>query len=196
MQITDFLPFFDAVVRLMKPLVEIVAHDLESGFIYYIKGGLSKRAVGDLSLLDTGDFQKDLDKVVYPKLNFDGRIIKAISLPVGSRWLVCINSDVSVFSQMQNMSRHFLPMDQAPQPDSLFKNDWQERLHLAIHSFLEHKAWIFDQLSRSQKRHVVEHLYHQGAFQEKNAADYVAKVLNISRATVFNYLKQRKVNEY
>jgi predicted transcriptional regulator YheO len=38
----------------------------------------------------------------------------------------------------------------------------------------------------------VEALYHQGAFKGKNAAGYVAKILGIGRATVYNYLKNIK----
>ena len=35
----------------------------------------------------------------------------------------------------------------------------------------------------------------QGAFKGKSAANYVAKVLSIGRATVFNYLKELRGNE-
>lgn len=192
MTISAYIPLFDALVRLLAPLVEIVVHDRESGTIHYINGGLSKRSVGDASLLERQELEHDLDKIVYPKLNFDGRLIKSISVPLKERWLICINCDVSVFSHMQTLSQHFLPISHTHQPKSLFKSDWQERLHVAIHSFLDQNTWAFEALSRSQKRQVVQHLYEQGAFHEKNAADYVAKVLNISRATVFNYLKEGK----
>ena len=32
-----------------------------------------------------------------------------------------------------------------------------------------------------------DYLYHQQAFTEKNAADYIATVLGLGRATIFNY---------
>jgi predicted transcriptional regulator YheO len=190
MSISSYEALFNALVRLMRPLVEIVVHDLQSQAICYIEGGLSKRAVGDPSLLQADDLATELDKIVYPKLNFDGRLVKSISVPFEQRWLICINCDVSVFNHMQNLSQQFLALDQRVVPESLFVNDWQERIHLAIHGFLDHKAWGFDNLSHSQKKEIVQHLYALGAFNEKNAAEYVAKILSIGRATVFNYLKQ------
>ncbi len=39
------------------------------------------------------------------------------------------------------------------------------------------------------------YLFDIGAFHEKNAADYVANVLNMGRATIFNYLKEFRKND-
>ena len=192
MQISHYEALFSALVRLMQPLVEIVVHDLRSQTICFIEGELSRRSLGDPSLLQADELLENLDKIVYPKLNFDGRLIKSISVPLGKKWLVCINCDVSVFNHMHNLSEQFLAEQKTPMLESLFKNDWQEKLHVAIHSFLEQRSWNFNTLSHAQKKLVVQHVYALGAFQEKNAADYVAKVLKIGRSTVFNYLKHEK----
>lgn len=79
---------------------------------------------------------------------------------------------------------------QIKQPESLFKNDWQEKLHITIHDFLQKQRWNFDLLTNQQKKEMTKHLFNSGAFSEKNAADYIARVLQLGRATIFKYLKE------
>lgn len=178
------------MVLLLKPLVEIVIHDLSSGTIHYINGDLSKRKIGDPSLLEPEEFEENIDKIVYPKINFDGRLIKSISVPIHDNWLICINVDISLFNKMKDLGELLLNTQQMNPPDSLFKNDWQEKLHIGIHDFLQKNGWNFDLLTHQQKKETTKHLFDNGAFSEKNAADYIARVLQLGRATVFNYLKE------
>ena len=58
MNISQYIPLCDSIVLLMRPLIEVIIHDLVSGKIYYINGNLSKRKVGDSSLLAPGEFEK------------------------------------------------------------------------------------------------------------------------------------------
>jgi predicted transcriptional regulator YheO len=190
MKLSSYTPLCDAIVLLMEPLLEIVIHDLESDSICYISSGFSKRQVGDPSFLEGQEFEKELDKVVYSKLNFDGRLIKSISVPLEKKWLLCINCDISIFNQMKDFSERFLNHREFEKPESLFKNDWQEKLHIVIHRFLTEEHWSFNELGISQKKKLVKHLFDCGAFREKGAADYIADILNLGRATVFNYLKE------
>lgn len=189
MTFTRYIPICNALALLLKPLVEIVIHDLESERICYIAGNLSQRCIGDLSLLNLGGLESNLDQITYPKINFDGRLVKSISVPVEDNLLICINCDVSVFAQMNQLSNCLLLSTQPDMPESLFKNDWQEKLHHAIHTYLNQKGWGFDSMTQKQKKEVVYYLYQQEAFQEKNAADYIANALGLGRATIFNYLK-------
>ena len=48
----------------MQPLIEVIIHDLVSGKICYINGNLSKRKVGDSSLLALGEFEKNIDQII------------------------------------------------------------------------------------------------------------------------------------
>jgi predicted transcriptional regulator YheO len=89
---------------------------------------------------------------------------------------------------MQDLSSTLLQM--TGQPQSLFTNDWQEKLHVSIHSYLRNHNLSFDHLSQNEKKALAKHLFDLGAFHEKNAADYVAKILGLGRATVFKYLKE------
>lgn len=195
MSFLPYVPLCKAIVLLLDPLVEIVIHDLASDTICFIAGQLSKRKIGDASLLNSEELEENLEAITYPKLNFDGRLIKSISVPVNEQYLICINCDVSVFSQMQILSESFLVSQQAKIPESLFKKDWQEKLHSAIHFYLKEKQWNFNELSLKQKKDVVHYLFQKNAFTEKNAADYIANVLGLGRATIFNYLKSWRTTQ-
>lgn len=108
MLLKDLISLCDAFVLLMHPLLEIVIHDLKSDKICYVKGNLSKRKINDLSLLDHEELENDLNTIIYPKINFNGHLIKSISIPLHDQWLVCINCDISIFQQIQNLSQSFL----------------------------------------------------------------------------------------
>ena len=185
--LSSYIPICDAIVRLMDPLVEVVIHNINQNSIVYIHGKLSNRKIGDASLLDPEGLGS-IDQIVYPKVSFDGRLVKSISVILEDKYLLCINCDISIFNKMQELSSALLQM--AGQPQSLFTNDWQEKLHVSIHSFLQNHNLAFDHLSQSDKKTLAKHLFDLGAFHEKNAADYVAKVLSLGRATVFKYLKE------
>lgn len=188
MALSNYIPICDAIALLMHPLVEVVIHDVESDSIVYINSSLSSRKVGDQSLLDKEGLN-NVDQIVYPKINFDGRLVKSASVVLEDKWLLCINCDVSVFSKMHSLSQAILHNNGA-QPKPLFMNDWQEKLNISIHVYLESHNLSFDHLGNADKKNLVKHLFALGAFNEKNAADYVAKVLSLGRATVFKYLKE------
>lgn len=189
MALSTAIQVCDALVRLLHPLLEIVIHEIATDKIIYLNGCLSARKVGDASLLDKATLN-DVDEVIYPKINFDGKLIKSISVQLEDRWLLCINCDISVFSQMQQLSSVILQSMGSSQPEALFARDWQEKLHIAIHSYLQIHHLSFENLSAANKKLLVKYLLDLGAFKEKKAADYVAKILDLSRATVFKYLKE------
>ena len=187
MGLSNTIELCDAVVKLLSPLVEVVIHDISENKIVYINGLLSRRKKGDESLLDSKNLN-NLDKIVYPKINFDGKLVKSTSVLLGKQYLLCINCDVSIFSKMQDLSNTLLQMN--PQPTPLFINDWQEKLHSSIHAYLQNHNLVLDNLNQCQKKALTKHLFDLGAFNQKNAADHISKSLKLGRATVFKYLKQ------
>ena len=194
MELETYERLCDGFARLLSPLVEAVIHDLSTGKVSYLSGELSNRKAGDPSFLDTDNLENDLCQVTYPKLNFDGRLVKSISIRLDDRFLLCLNCDVSIFNQMQSLSQTILSVTQQEGPSSLFKNDWQERVHQALHQAIVKRGWSFGSLTGKQKKDVIKYLFQQGAFSEKGAADYIAQVLGMGRATVFNYLREWRDN--
>lgn len=190
-----------SIIQLMQPMVEVVIHDLKTQTISYIEGGLSKRKIGDPSLLTKIDsWDSELEDVIYHKLSHDGKLLKSTTIPIQQDGetiaLMCINYDISVFQEMQKISTLTLTKRLDDQPQSLFKNDWQERIHLALHKFLSEKDKKIEKLTFEEKKEIVQFLYQMGAFKGRNATDYVAEILGMGRATIFKYLKQMKDNTH
>lgn len=197
---TTLLPYINmakSITQLFQPLVEVVIHDLKTQTIAYIEGGLSKRKIGDPSLLEsTEDWDTALDGAIYHKLNHDGKLLKSTTIPLQNEGetiaLMCLNYDVSLFQEIQKMATMVLAKPLDDQPQSLFKNDWQERIHLALHKLLSEKGQKIHTLTFDDKKEMIQLLYQMGAFKGRKATDYVAEILGMGRATIFKYLKHVK----
>jgi predicted transcriptional regulator YheO len=190
-----------AIAKLFGTLTEVVVHDLKTQKIIFIEGSLSKRKVGDPSLLD--DELNSLDEISlapYTKLNFDGRLIKSISISISENQipiaLLCINFDISPFQDLNLIINNFLDKTVTKKPDILFKSDWQERINEFIHEYIKTNNLHFSSLTNNDKKKIVKKLYDSNAFSEKGSAEYIAKILDLSRASVFNYLRIYKGKQH
>jgi len=106
--------------------------------------------------------------------------------------LLCINMDVSDFYRMQQSLQFFIsPSNLVDQPEELFKEDWHEKINIFVYSWTKNRGINVETLNRNEKRALIEALSENGAFSAKNAAAYIARILNVSRATVYNHLKSK-----
>lgn len=105
--------------------------------------------------------------------------------------LLCMNLDISKWEEMHRFILDLIkPATQMP--DFLFKNDWREKINIYVSTYLKENALRLESLNREEKQKLLFALQKEGAFETKNAASYIADVLQISRATVYNYLKDPK----
>lgn len=197
--LTRYHAIADAIALLFTPYAEVAIHDLASQKLVYIANNRSQRELGEDSNLD--DLRDNLDLQVigpYQKRNWDGGQLRSISAvlrddnqhPIG---LMCINLDITVLSSAKAVLETFLSGSALqPQPAVLFQDDWQERINTFIYQWLQQHQQTLSTLNAPARRELVEALYQQGAFRGKNTAGYVAKILGIGRATVYNYLKNCK----
>lgn len=197
------LPMLEGVTKLFHPYVEAVLHDLESGNIAAIYNNLSKRAPGDRSAISkfVGDSIDEFPDVFEPyyKTNWDGKKFKCVSMtirddsgePIG---LVCFNFDTSVFGHMSQSLSELLAVasKEAQNPIEQFTEDWQARVNECIGNYLKENHATLKALTKDQKREAVNRLYNHGLFNYRNAAGYISEQLNVSRATIYNYLKEEK----
>lgn len=191
--------FANGVATLFFPYAEVVVHDLSTQSIAYIANNLSRREVGDDSALENAEFRAD-ESVIgpYEKRNWDGGVMRAVSIvvrdttdsPIG---LVCINLNISVFEQARAALDLLVSGARlTPQPETIFQDDWQERINTFVHRWLSDHQVGLSTLTRLQKRTLVEELYRNGAFKGRSAAEYIARVLMMGRATVFHHVKEMK----
>ncbi len=199
--IKAYLPTAEAVQRLLYPYAEVVVHDLQRNQIVAIYHPFSKRKRGDSSLFTPEEQMATLEDCIgpYEKVNWDGRKLKSVSSVIRDEHniavgMLCINLDVSAFEQLHALVGSFIRPDHGvPQPEPLFKDDWQDRINHYIHSYLNKHHLSLPSLSRQEKKNLIDHLYQVGAFTGKHSAQYIAQIIHVSRATVYNYLSKQVV---
>jgi predicted transcriptional regulator YheO len=189
-----YFPVAQAIHILLHPHGEVVVHNLKTGKIAAIYNNFSKRKVGDESLIEElADYTKLPDVFPpYTKTNWDGRQLKSATAtlrdkkgtPIG---LLCINLDVSRWEDFRLLLTQWLSNQN--QPEVLFKDDWREKINLYVSDYLKKEGTVLKALSKEKKQELIKALHREGAFRAKNAATYVADVLDLSRATIYNYLR-------
>lgn len=196
---SNFIFLAKGISQLLYPHAEVVIHDLKSGKIAAIFNNFSKRVAGDDSLLEEGFDLSQLPDVfpTYFKRGSDGRRLKSISItirnPKGEAIaLFCINIDVSALDHFQKLIDTFLTPAAVNDPLSLlFKDDWQEKINTYIHDYLCKHHLTLNSLTKEQRHQLIQQLQQEGGFSAPKSADYIAKVLGVSRATIYNHLKPR-----
>lgn len=196
-ELESYNPIAEAISLLLFPYAEVVVHNLSTGCIEAIFNNLSKRAVGDESSLDELNKLPDTQDVFPPyfKINWDGRKMKSVTAVLRNQrrkaiGLLCINLDISKWEEMHHFILDLIK-PATEMPNFLFKNDWREKINMYVSSYLKQHALRIESLDKSEKKKLLIALHKEGAFNTKNAASYVADVLQISRATVYNYLKDK-----
>jgi predicted transcriptional regulator YheO len=201
MPLSAYYPLCDAIALLLQPQAEVVLHDLATETVAHIANPFSHREVGEPSLLHEIDFRPDVALIgPYEKVNFDGRRLKSVSAVLREDGravgVICINLDVT---HLQYAIELLTALTRVPpgagQPAVLFQEDWHERINQYVHAWTARNGVVITDLSRAQKLQLVGELAADGAFGGKHAAAYVSRVLQMSRASVYNYLRAAKGEE-
>src|ERR1700733_1033144 len=194
-------PYFaiaDGLALLFRPVVEAVIHDIRSDTIVHIANSFSPREVGDSSDLPLVPFSPTAQVIgPYEKVGWDGRRIKSISvvlrdskqLPIG---LLCINTDLTQFESVWRILDSFISTDTVTAPPEKFQDDWHDRINRFIAAWTAKRATTIDRLDRNARRALIQALHASDAFEGRRATVYVARVLGISRATIYNELARLK----
>ena len=190
-------PFFavaDGIALLFAPYAEVVVHDLATEAVVHIANPVSRRRPGDPSQLEDVEFAPD-KRVIgpYEKTNWDGRRMKCISVVLNTGdtaiGLLCINVDVTQFEQVRLALEGFLltrPRTEAVQ--KLFQQDWHEQTNQFIADWCARNEVHVSSIDRSMRRELIGALKASGLLDQRRAPAYVARILGVSRATIYNEL--------
>lgn len=189
----------DALAALFSPWIEAVVHDLERDTVAHIANPFSPREAGDPSDLKQIHFAPDARVIgPYEKINWDGRRVRAISVvlrgeaaePIG---MLCVNADVTQFEVMRRTLQGLLGIAAQPATvETCFQDDWHEKINRFLASWTQQRATTLERLDRQARRELIGALYRAGGFEGRRSPAYVASVLGVSRATVYNELATLK----
>ncbi|MFF0383948.1 transcriptional regulator [Streptomyces sp. NPDC004286] len=191
-----------ALGRMFPGLCEVVLHDLRDPdhAIRTVENNLSGRAPGDpateLGLARIAD--PDYPDVVqnYPNRFPDGRPAKSTSVGIRNSAgeyiaALCLNLDVSVFSPVALALANLVATgtEHGAEPPETLRDRRSRELRGTVEELAARRGGTPRSLGRDAKRELVRHLHGEGWFDSRDAAQTIADLLGVSRATVYNYTK-------
>jgi predicted transcriptional regulator YheO len=204
----NMIPLVDGIAKTFGKNCEVVLHDVrnpDNSIVAIANGHVTNRVVGgpmsEYGLADLRRGNYDNNKMNYLKKTKDGRVLKSTSMYIKDEkgilvGFLCINFDISEFTVMRNIISDFTFLNdevnfvnaEGSGTDTI--NDVLARI---VDKVLESMGKPVAFLTKEEKVHTVQLLEAQGVFLVKGAIDYVAKILCVSRYTIYNYLDEIRV---
>ena len=204
-QLRSYDAVAEGLAQMLGPDCEVVLHDLSQmphSIVAIENGHVTGRRPGDaptdqmLRSLRNSDDTPDVR--LYVTSN-DGKVLKSLAVtlrddegrPIG---VLGVNLDVSDIVHAQRTLAAFATVagpgsGDAPVTKELFDGDIRDVLAGMIAATLTDMRKTPATMTRDEKMEVVARLEERGAFLVKRSAEQVAEALDLSRFTVFSYLK-------
>lgn len=206
-RLVPFLPVVRGLAQLLGPECEVVLHDFKEmphTIVAIENGHVTGRKVGDaptdlmLRTLRTVHAGRGQPRVYMSSSR--GKILRSLGVTLfderGAAFgLLGINLDVTQLITAQRAIAGLTTIDQenhamTPEGEEIFAADIREVVDGMVAKILAEKGKSPAGMSRDEKMEVVKQLEERGAFLVKRSAEQVAEALEISRYTIFSYLKQ------
>ena len=141
------------------------------------------------------------DKLGYKNTLDKGKVLKCSTMFVRDdagkiEGCVCINFDVRDFIFLSKAFAEFNPSittDNGCAADQIrehYAKNFPETMESVIDGMLADYPKVPDMMDRDEKKQIVQRLDKSGVFTIKGAVIYLAKVLGVSRYTIYSYLKE------
>ncbi|MDV7105431.1 transcriptional regulator [Vibrio sp. TH_r3] len=199
----------DGIAGLIGPFCEIVLHSLESldtSAIKIANGENTGRRVGspitDLALKMLKDIegsQRNFSRAYFTRAK-GGVLMKSITIAIRNGnnrviGLLCIN--INLDAPFSDILQSFMPTEDAKEAASSvnFASDVVELVDQTVEQSIENINADKSVSNNTKNRQIVIELYDKGIFDIKDAINRVADRLNISKHTVYLYIRQRKTED-
>ncbi|MCQ1530320.1 helix-turn-helix transcriptional regulator [Lutispora saccharofermentans] len=205
------VPIVEGLAQTFGKNCEVVLHDIsnpQNSIVAIANGHVSGRTIGgpmsEYGLATLKKAQFDKHKINYMKKTSDGRVLKSSLMYIKDEkgeviGFLCTNFDISEITVVKNILNDMIDIDTPGSPgesqEESFGSTINEVLSNIVNKTLESFGKPVAFMSKEDKVNIVETLEDKGVFLIKGAVDYVAKVLCVSRYTIYNYLDEIRVNE-
>lgn len=191
-----------ALGRMFPGICEVVLHDLRDPdhAIRAIENNLSGRQVGDpatqlgLARIEDPDYPSVIQN--YANRFPDGRPAKSTSIGIRNAdgeyiAALCLNLDISTLSPVTLALSNLVATDLEHRdvPLETLRDRTRRELREVIETAAAERSATPRSLSREAKKDLVRRLHEDGYFDTRNAAQTIADLLGISRASVYAYTK-------
>jgi predicted transcriptional regulator YheO len=206
-RLSPLLPLVHGLAELLGEHCEVVLHDLGEmphTIVAIEHGDVTGRSIGDvptdlmLRTLRRGEEGAPPYRVYMASTH--GKVMRSLSVTLrdarGEAYgLLGINLDVSSLVQAQHQLAELTAAPQgqgepSADADEIFSGDIREVVDGMIAKVIAEQGKSPALMSRDEKMEVVKQLEAHGAFLVKRSAEQVAEALELSRYTIFSYLKE------
>ncbi len=206
--LTSMLPMVEGIAKTLGKNCEVVLHEIsdsKKSIVAISNGHVTGRSVGS-PMLDVGvkAIRKgnDADNILnYRNKSSDGRVLKSSTMFIKDEageiiGCLCLNIDISELIVSQKALEELTQTDIKGEINlgDFPVNSVNDVLMNIVTDTLEHYGKPVAYMNKEEKVNIVKKLDDQGAFLIKGAIDYVAKILCVSRYTIYNYLDEIRVN--
>ncbi|HLH74754.1 MAG TPA: helix-turn-helix domain-containing protein, partial [Chloroflexota bacterium] len=106
----------------------------------------------------------------------------------------CVNFEITGFMTFQRTLDAFTATDERTGVTEMLTDDIQTTIHSLVAETLLEMGDSASMMSRDDKIKLVQRLQGKGVFQVKKAVPILADLLGLSRATLYNYLRESRVD--
>ena len=199
----------DGIASLIGPFCEIVLHsleDLNTSAIKIANGENTGRQVGspitDLALKMLRDIEgseRNFSRSYFTRAK-GGVLMKSITVAIRNgenRVIGLLYVNVNLDAPFSQVLQSFMPTEEAKQAASSvnFASDVEELVDQTVERTIEEINADKSVSNNTKNRQIVMELYDKGIFDIKDAINRVADRLNISKHTVYLYIRQRKTED-
>ncbi|MCG8538883.1 MAG: PAS domain-containing protein [Clostridia bacterium] len=204
----SYIAVVDGIAKTFGKNCEVVLHDfskMDRSIIAIVNGHVTGRSIGgplhESLLKNVLDNNIKEDKINYTGKSAEGRVLKSSTMFIKDEkeeiiGCICINFDLSELIVSKRViddliQTQTVKMEQDVEESTNKVNDVLTEI---VKKTLEKSGKPVAYMSKDEKVIIVKNLDYQGAFLIKGAIDYVAKVLCVSRYTIYNYLDEIRVD--
>ena len=201
------LPLVQGLAEMFGPDCEVVLHDISQlprSIVAIENGAVTGRSVGDVptdlmlrSLRRAAEGGPDVRLYVTSS---DGKVLKSLAVTLRDAegdvfGILGLNFDVSGLAQTQRTLANLATLgrqgsEAQPETEEIFADDIRDVVAGMVAKILNEMGKTPAAMSRDEKMEVVKRLEERGAFLVKRSAEQVADALDLSRYTIFSYLKE------
>ncbi len=210
----SFAPVVKGIAKMFSTDCEVLLHDtsnLENSIIMIENGHVTGRKVGS-PMTDLGlyflqsDLFKDTDFIAnYQTENKYGKKLKSTTIFIRDKkkkiiGFLCINYALDHLSEIRKKIDDFCTVNNDVDKN-VFNNEEKEEIFTDNLDDLLERVFIkaqekvgkpIEKMQKDDKLEVVRYLQKKGVFLIKGNIDKIAKRLNVSRYTIYNYLSEIK----
>ena len=210
------IPLAKTIAEMFGKKCEVLIHDFSNpqhSIIAIENGHVTGRKIGDpitdlaLATWKKGGYgEKKTDRIVnYKTKTKDGRMLKSSSVFIRDNQkkiigCLCINYDLTEHSMFHKVMDDFctaidLDEEKSEKGMEIFTDNVNEVLENIIQEAIEKIGIPISLMQKEDKLMVTKIADEKGAFLIKGAITQIAKEINVSRFTIYNYLQEIKASK-